>query len=706
MCKRFLSLGVAFIGVLAIMKGQGGSSENTNFKPRTYAQAGSMADSVLALMTLDEKISYVGGDKSFFIRGIPRLRLREVEMSDATEGVRMRDGDEVSEDSKPHLKESTAFPCPIELAATWDPALAYQYARAIGEECRAGNIGILLGPGLNEYRISQCGRNFEYFGEDPLLRARMIEKYVEGVQSTGTAATLKHFVANNTEFFRRRSNSIVDERALHEIYLPGFKAGIDAGAKAVMTSYNQLDGEWCGQSPYVVSDLLRRQLGFKWLVMTDWRSVYDGQKVATSGQNLEMPSALALKDAKRLIDEGKIQVADIDSMVINILRTYFAMRFDERQPETFDPEQFKAHERVALQTAREGIVLLKNAGHILPLKKGPKSILLTGTYVDSLASGGGSAHVQGYDIHLMIDEMKKQFGNRLTFVKNPTVKQIRVAGVVLCNVGTHDSEGNDRPFALPEDQERLVRKCVEYSPNTVVIVTSGGGVRMTDWNQKAKAIVYAWYGGQIGNQALAEIIAGEVNPSGKLPITIEKDFKDSPGYGYMPEGESLYSRGNGKAEAEHSVYDVKYKEGIFVGYRWYDKKNIKPLYPFGHGLSYTKFEYGDMGVTRPVIDHRDVLGVTFFVKNVGNQAGTEVVQLYVHEENASVPRPPKELKGFARVELKPGERKYVTIDLHNHDFAFWNPKTKSWTAEKGKYTILVGSSSNDIRLKTTIVLIN
>jgi beta-glucosidase len=285
MFKRLLSLFVAFLSTLGIMTAQNDPGESVYFKPRSYAQASRMADSVLSLMTLDEKISYVGGDRSFFIRPIPRLGLREVYMSDATQGVHIRHVRDDADTSRYQLQKSTAFPCPISLAATWDPQLAYQYARAIGEECRAGNIGILLGPGLNEYRISQCGRNFEYFGEDPYLRSRMIERYVEGVQSTGTVATLKHFVANNTEFFRRKSNSIVDERALHEIYLPGFKAGIDAGAKAVMTSYNQLDGEWCGQSAYVIKDVLRRQLGFKWLVMSDWRSVYDGQKVAESGQD-------------------------------------------------------------------------------------------------------------------------------------------------------------------------------------------------------------------------------------------------------------------------------------------------------------------------------------------------------------------------------------------------------------------------------------
>jgi beta-glucosidase len=705
MFKR-LQLLTIFSGILStILFGQTMNKDKHYFKPLSYEQADKMADSVLALMTMDEKISYVGGDRSFFIRPIPRLNLNEVYMSDATQGVHIREKYRDADLSKYQLKQSTAFPCPISLAATWNPALSYQYAEAVGEECQAGGIGILLGPGMNEYRISQCGRNFEYFGEDPYLRARMIEQYVKGVQSTGTVATLKHFVANNTDYYRRRSNSIVDERTLHEIYLPPFKAGVEAGAKAVMTSYNQLNGEWCGESDDVINDVLRKQMGFQWLVMTDWWSVYDGEKLARSGQDLEMPLAIALKDAHALIDEGKVKVADIDRMAKSILRMYFAMKFDKNTKTPIDEEGYKNHEKVALQTAREGIVLLKNDANILPLGKEIKKILLTGKYVDTLAVGGGSATVKGYDNRMMLDELKKEFGKRLTYVKNPTPQQIESAQVVLCNVGTSDSEGWDRPFALPEDQERLVQACVAENVNTVVIVTSGSGIRMTDWNDKAKAILYAWYGGQIGNQALAEILSGKINPSGKLPFTIEKEFKDSPGFGYVPKGEDLYTGWSDKEEKAHPVFDINYTEGVFVGYRWYEKKNIEPLYWFGHGLSYTKFEYSNLEVTRPVIDNRDVLGVTFTIQNVGQQSGTEIVQLYVHDDHSSAPRPTKELKGFKRVELKPGEKKTVTIDLHNHDFAFWNPIAKKWTAEKGKFILLVGTSSRSIRLSKGIELI-
>jgi beta-glucosidase len=659
----------------------------------------------LRLMTLEEKFAYIGGERAFFIRPLPRLDFREVFMTDATQGVHIRDKSRDVDLSNYKMAKSTAFPCPISLAATWNPALAYRYAEAVGEECRAGGIGILLGPGMNSYRHSQCGRNFEYFGEDPLLRSRMIEEYVKGVQSTGTVATLKHFVANNTDFYRRKSNSIVDERTLREIYLPPFKAGVDAGAKAVMTSYNQLNGEWCGQSENVINEILRTQLGFKWLVMTDWWSVYDGEKLAKSGQDLEMPLAIALKGAHKLLSEGKVRVEDIDRMAKSILRTYFAMKLDERTKEPGYYDTFGAHELVALQTAREGIVLLKNESNILPIKEGVKTILLTGDYVEKLAMGGGSATVDGYDNRLMIDELKKEFGDRIAYVKDPTTDQIKSAEIVLCNVGTSDSEGWDRPFELPADQEKRVMDCVQNNPNTIVIVTSGSGIRMTSWNEKAKAIIYAWYGGQIGNTALAEIIVGKTNPSGKLPITIEREFKDSPGYGYLPEDEKLYMGWHNEEEKVHPVFDVHYKEGVFVGYRWYEKKNIEPLYPFGHGLSFATFEYSDLHVSKEKFNESDVVEVSFVLRNLGRQKGSEIAQLYVQDSECSVPRPVKELKGFEKVELDTGQSKTVLLKLDKKDFSFWNSRTHGWFAERGKFMIYIGSSSRDIRLEKEIELL-
>ncbi|MGD0036762.1 MAG: glycoside hydrolase family 3 C-terminal domain-containing protein, partial [Bacteroidota bacterium] len=582
-------------------KAQSMMKEKEQFQPLSYEQADAMADSVLTLMTLDEKLSYIGGDRSFFLRPIPRLNISEVYMTDATQGVHIRENFRDNNLSKYQLEKSTAFPCPLLLAATWNPELAYRYAEAIGEECHEGGIGILLGPGLNSYRHAQCGRNFEYFGEDPFLRSRLIEKYVQGVQSTGTVATLKHFLANNTEYFRRKSNSIIDERTLYEIYLPPFKAGIDAGARAVMTSYNLLNGEWCGQSNYAIDTVLRKQLGFKWLVMTDWWSVYDGEKLVKSGQDLEMPYTVALANAQKLLQESKVKIEDINRMVKSILRTYYSMKLHEQKKLPSNDVMYDRHEQIALQTAREGIVLLKNENNILPLKDHSQKILLTGDFVEKIAGGGGSAEVIGYNQRLMVDELKKEFGNKIVFMKSPSLEQIHSADVVLCNVGTLDSEGWDRLFELPEDQENRVQQCVKNNSNTIVIVTSGSGIKMTNWNDNAKGIIYAWYVGQNGNTALAEIISGKTNPSGKLPITIEKDFKDSPGYGYIPEGESLYKTWNEKEEKIRPVYDIHYNEGIFSGYRWYEKNGIAPLYPFGYGLSYTNFEYNDLKVSSDVI---------------------------------------------------------------------------------------------------------
>jgi len=700
----FISVSIAIFILISQLHAQLGTMKKEIFKPLSYDLADKKADSVLSLMTQDEMISLVSGDRSFFIRPFMRLNLPEVYMSDATQGVHIRDKFRDVDLSKYQLEKSTAFPCPISLAATWNSNLAFRYAEAVGEECRAGNIGILLGPGMNQYRQSQCGRNFEYFGEDPFLRSVIVAEYVKGVQSTGTIATLKHFVANNTEHFRRRSNSIIDERTLHEIYLPPFKAGIDAGAMAVMTSYNQLNGEWCGQSNYVINTVLRKQLGFRWLVMTDWWSVYDGEKLVKSGQDLEMPFAVALENVTQLLIDGKMKKEDVHRMAKSVLRTYLAMHLDEQRKKSDETIDYQKHELVALQTAREGIVLLKNDHGLLPLSENKSSILLTGEYVTKLAKGGGAAEVKGFNIRSMLDELTSEFGKRIQYEKNPSLEQIKSADIILCNVGTDDVEGRDRPFALPDSQENKVLECVNNNPNTIVIVTSGSGVRMTNWNDKAKAIIYAWYVGQNGNKALAEILSGKTNPSGKLPITIEKEFKDSPGYGYLPEGESLYTRWNFMKEKEHPVFDIHYTEGIFSGYRWYEKKNIEPLYPFGFGLSYTTFEYSDLTVSKELFAENDILNISFKVKNVGKMNGAETAQLYIQDIESSVPRPVKELKGFKKVELESGQSTTVILELSKKDFSFWNPETKDWFAEKGAFVLQVGSSSRDIKLQQQVVL--
>ena len=669
--------------------------------PVSYEISAKSADSILQKMSIEEKLEYISGYNSFFIKGFDKYGIPSLYLSDATQGVHIR------KELDQRLDKSTAFPCPLCLSATWNVELAHEYAKGIGEECRAGGIAVLLGPGMNIYRISQCGRNFEYFGEDPYLTSRMVENYVVGVQSTGTIATLKHFVANNTDFDRYNSNSILDERTLNEIYLPAFKAGIDAGAMAVMCSYNLVDGEWAGQSEYVIKNLLRGHLGFKGLVMTDWWSVHDALKIIKSGQNLEMPGndQIAL-NAKGLLKEGKVTDSDINSMAKSILTTTISMGLLQRPvKDTSFLKTFAEHERIALQTAREGIVLLRNQNKILPVKKEyVKKILFTGMFAEKRARGGGSGDVEGYNPVSMLNALRNEFGEKIEYIKTPTPEQLKKADIVILSIGTFDEEGYDRPFDLPDSVENMVVTTSALNSKTIVVVNSGSGVNMSSWNEKVAAILYAWYPGQNGNLALAEIISGKTNPSAKLPISIEKRFEDSPGYGYMPKGETFRGRIYVDSSSHFPVYPVEYKEGVFVGYRWYESKKIEPLYPFGFGLSYTRYEYADIKLSNSKLKSAGYVDVEFTVKNSGKADGAEIAQLYVQPHTPLVARPVKELKGFKKIWLKTGESKTVRIRLQEKDFAYWDDRTHNWLAEAGEYTILVGAASNDIRHRIKITL--
>lgn len=674
--------------------------------PLPYEDAARWADEILAQMTLEEKCRYVGGKDVFFTQSIDRLGVPSVMFSDATAGVVLRERFfEVTYQNA--ITTSVAFPAPLMLAASWNRGLAKSYAKSIGEECAANGIGVLLAPGFNLYRISQCGRNFEYFGEDPYLISSMVEHYVEGVQSTGTIATLKHFVANNTDYFRRKSNSIVDQRTLHEIYMPAFKAGIDAGAKAVMTSYNLLNGEWAGQSGYVINHLLRTVLGFKWLVMTDWWSVYDGERLARSGQDLEMPAGDATECFLEKIRLGVIDEADLDRMVKSILTTLKSMHLFERKPQPDLIKRFPEHEQIALQTAREGTVLLRNVNHILPLENNDEPILLLGDYIHKKACGGGSSYVKGYNQITQYQALHKLFGDNVHFDPSPTDEVIRNAKRIILSVGTEDAESWDRPFSLPVGEERYIKRIVDLNSNVIVLVNAGSGIRMTDWANKAAAIVFCFYNGQNGNIALADILSGEVNPSGKLPFTIEKEFSDGPGSGYVPENEALYYGENDAWEKAHPVYDVEYKEGVFVGYRWFDAKHIEPLYPFGFGLSYTQFHYEELelstqSITREQLNHGDTIDVSLVLTNSGHRGGQEIIQLYVSDQESSEPRPPRELKGFEKIHLNAGESQTVTLKLDKNAFQFWSDQSKDWTVEPGIFDIYIGSSSRDLALKASL----
>ena len=672
----------------------------------SYEEAEAKANEILKSLTLEEKLSMTQGHNRFFFPGVPEKGMPYIYTTDASMGVKnkqhMHDASEII-----LAERTTQFPAFIMLAATFNPDLAYKYGHAVGEEARMAGAGVILGPGMNIYRNARCGRNFEYLGEDPYLAASIIYDYVTGMQSTGTLACAKHFLGNQTEFYRRRSNSIIDERAIMEIYTPAFKAAIDAGVATVMTAYNQLNGEWAGESKYVITDLLRGALGFKGMVMSDWNSIYDWKNVILSGQNLDMPGEDAFYIKKKpadLVAEGVVTEQDIENMIRPTIATCIRWGLYDRynsgkQYDRSLEAKLPAHLQISYQTAAEGTVLLRNNG-ILPLAA-DKKLLVVGKWFDKVPHGGGAARVTGYDHKTLQMELPKVFGN-VEFVANPTSEQLKAAEVVLCVTGTYDSESSEREFAMDKKDEQFVRNVVAANPNTIVLVHSGSAIDMTAWSDKCAALLYGWYPGQNGAEALRDIIAGKVNPSGKLPMTIERDFADSPAVNSVPEGFNLAkAKGNPNEKAFHPwTYDVHYDESVLVGYRWYEKKGIQTLFPFGYGLSYTTFELAkpkilSKGKVKTLTDEAP-LKVAIEVNNTGAVAGTEVVQLYIAEKNPTVLRPNKELKAFRKVAVESGKKAVVTFEVDKKMCAFWCDKSHAWTTNPGEYEILIGTSSADI----------
>ena len=673
----------------------------------SYEEAEAKANEILKSLTLEEKLSMTQGHNRFFFPGVPEKGLPYIYTTDASMGVKnkqhLHDAGEVI-----LAERTTQFPAFIMLAATFNPDLAYKYGHAVGEEARMAGAGVILGPGMNIYRNARCGRNFEYLGEDPHLAASIIYDYVTGMQSTGTLACAKHFLGNQTEFYRRRSNSIIDERAIMEIYTPAFKAAIDAGVATVMTAYNQLNGEWAGESKYVITDLLRGTLGFKGMVMSDWNSIYDWKNVILSGQNLDMPGEDMFYIKKKpadLVAEGVVTEKDIENMIRPTIATCIRWGLYDRynSGKQYDKSleaKLPAHLEISYQTAAEGAVLLRNNG-ILPLAT-TKRVLVVGKWFDSVPHGGGAARVTGYDHHPLRQVLTDAFGGNVKFVEKPTAAELKAAEVVLCVTGTYDSESTERPFEMEKKDEKLVRLAVESNPNTIVLVHSGSAINMTAWADKCAALLYGWYPGQNGLEAICDIIVGKVNPSGKLPMTIERDFADSPAVNSVPEGFNLAkAKGNPNEKAFHPwTYDVHYDESVLVGYRWYEKKNIKTLFPFGYGLSYTTFELAkpkilSKGKVKTLTDEAP-LKVAIEVNNTGAVAGAEVVQLYIAEKNPTVLRPNKELKAFRKVAVEPGKKAVVTFEVDKKMCSYWCDKNHAWTANAGEYEILIGTSSADI----------
>ena len=651
-------------------------------------------DALLSRMTLREKLILIGGVHNFFTRPIPPLGIPSLKMSDGPLGVH---------DYGP----TTAYPAGIALAASWDTDLARRVGTSMGRDARARGVNIVLAPGLNIYRAPMNGRNFEYFGEDPYLASRMVVSVVKGMQSQDVIATVKHFVANNMEYDRHHVNAVIDERTLREIYLPAFEAAVrEAHVGAVMDAYNLVNGEHMTENAHLNIEILEHEWGFDGILMSDWEATYDGIAAANAGLDLEMPSAVYMTPANLLpaIREGKVSVATIDDKVRRILRTAIQFGFlDHEQTDKSIPLDDPRSREVARVEARESMVLLKNDSDLLPLDKTRlKTIAVLGPDADpAVSGGGGSSQTEPFTSVSFLAGIRNYLGARVRVLTAMPAKQMRTAelesvvktadAVVLCvgfGPGT-EGEGADRTFALPHGQDDLIRRVASLNKNVIVVITSGGNVDMSAWIDRVPAILQAWYPGQEGGAALADILFGDHSPSGKLPASFERRWADNPTF--------------------HSYYEqtdkrVTYSEGIFLGYRYYDRSKTKPLFPFGFGLSYTRFQYSDLQISPRESPTPDSVGVSFEVKNVGRRAGAEVAELYVGDPHSSVPRPVKELKGFSKVFLRPGEEKKVTLTLNRRSFAYYDVKNKQWTAEPGPFSILVGRSSAQIELNGSFIL--
>jgi beta-glucosidase len=696
-------------------------------------------EDALARLTLEEKVALLHARSKFSSPGVARLGIPENWTSDGPHGIRAEVlwdewyGANWTNDS------CTAFPALTALAATWNPDLAALYGKSIGEEARYRQKNILLGPGVNIYRTPLNGRNFEYMGEDPYLASRIVVPYVRGVQENGVAACVKHYALNNQELYRDHVNVEVSERALHEIYLPAFKAAVTEGkAWAIMGAYNRYKQQHCCHNQYLLNDVLKRDWAFDGVVISDWGGVHDTREAIDNGLDMEFGTATngmnqSVANAYdryylatpylALLREGKADTRVLDDKARRVLRLIFRTNLAPARP--LGSFGTREHALAGRKIAGEGIVLLQNNG-LLPLDAARiKNVLVVGeNAVKRMTVGGGSSslkarhevspfagilarvgdaarvtHVTGYESPAVKEQDVK--GARAPEAKTIDPKALRDeaiaaardADVVIFIGGLNknagqDCEGEDRrALELPHEQNALIAGLLEANRNTVVVIVSGNAVAMP-WVKRAPAIVEAWYGGSEAGNALADVLFGDVNPSGKLPFTFPARLQDN----------AAHALGTYPGDGENT----RYEEDIFVGYRWHEKEKVKPLFAFGHGLSYTTFRYGKATVDKRDFSLPGTVTVTVPVKNTGPRAGAEVVQLYVSDKVSSLPRPPKELKGFRKVYLEPGEERLVTFTLDEEAFHFHDPARGGRVVEPGAFDILVGSSSADIKCKVTV----
>ncbi len=654
----------------------------------------------IAQMTLEEKAALCSGKDFWNLKEIDRLGIPSIMVTDGPHGLRKQAGaaDHLGlNDSVP----STCFPTASALASTWNRDLVYEVGVALGEECRQEKVAVILGPGANIKRSPLCGRNFEYFSEDPFLTGEIAKSHINGVQSQGVGTSLKHYAANNQETLRMSSNSVVDERALREIYLSGFETAVrEAQPWTVMCSYNRVNGTYACENPYLMDDLLKKEWKHQGLVVTDWGAMDDVVAALKAGVELEMPG-VPNGNTERIVSavrSGNLAESVLDEAVSRILTMIF--KASETLAHEFKYDSQK-HHALARRTAAEGAVLLKNERGALPLKPGAKVALIGRFAREPRYQGAGSSLICPTQLENLYEELAKLIGEenlnyaagytaRADVVDENLLKEAletaaKAEVVVICAglPDTYEAEGIDRKhMRLPAAHDALIEKLAAAHNNVIVVLSNGSPVEMP-WVEDVPAILEGYLGGQAGAGALADLLTGKANPSGKLAETFPLKLDDTPAQPY-PGGPAT----------------VEYRESIYVGYRYFDSAKMDVLFPFGHGLSYTTFTYRDLKLARV----GEIVTVSCKVKNTGSKAGKEVVQVYVSDVEASIFRPQKELKGFAKVELQPDEEKEISISLGERAFAFYDVASKGWVIEPGDFEIMVGSSSRDIRLRALLQL--
>ncbi|HEY8956284.1 glycoside hydrolase family 3 C-terminal domain-containing protein [Chitinophaga sp.] len=681
--------------------------------------------SLIRRMTLAEKVSLLHGNSKFYVSGIKRLGIPEWALSDGPHGVRA----EINRHDWAYAgwtnDSATCFPPGTALAATWNPRLAYERGIVLGEEARYRKKDILLGPGINIIRSPLCGRNFEYMSEDPLLISKMAVAYIKALQSKDVAVSVKHWLANNQETHRDSIDVHMSERALREIYLPGFKASVmEGGAYTVMAAYNKFRGDWCSENEYLNREILRKEFGFKGVLMTDWAAAHSTIKAALTGLDLEMGTDK--KDynewyfANPLISavkEGKVPVAVVDEKVANILRVMMATKmFDEEKREK-GKMNTPEHQQAAYNDAVEAAVLLQNNGNILPVDfKKIKSVAIIGDNATRRHCDGGlSSEIKSLYEITPLEAIRKKFGAdvKINFAQgyekqssfregsntgqtnvdkvdwrliDEAVKVAKESEVVIVFGGLNhdfDTESADKQtMDLPYGQDVLIREVAKANPNTVVVIIAGSPVKLSGIVQRVPAILWSWFGGMEAGNAVADLLSGKVSPSGKLPFTLPVSLDQSPAHalGNFP-GRDL---------------SVNYEEDILVGYRWFDTRKIVPQFPFGFGLSYTGFSISNFSADKTSYAKDETIHAKCTITNTGSREGAEVVQLYVSDPQCSVLRPEKELKAFEKVFLRPGESKTVELLVKVADLAFYDEAKKSWNVEAGDFILHIGNSSRSI----------